>query len=111
MQTIMLILHTDGIQIRQAVNLSIEPTLLEISKLLRPLLHNPPLDHVAVLYLGQHRDMFVDERGHLRGLPRNKAATAIYRAAALARPNPPWAEAMPCIVGTAVIFPERRVWF
>lgn len=58
----------------------------------------------------QPTDMFVDENGHLSGLPFNKEATTIYRRAYLTRnPNHDPSE-MPHIVGTAILF-DRRVWF
>jgi hypothetical protein len=53
--------------------------------------------------------MFVDETGVGR-LPRNEAATAIYRNNWLTQhPSVP-AESISAIYGTAVLF-ARRVWF
>jgi hypothetical protein len=60
-------------------------------------------------------DMFVDGEGLIKNLPRNEAATAIYRRAALmgksrlpAPPSDP--EQMSFIAGPAVLF-SRRIWF
>lgn len=62
----------------------------------------------------RHLDMFVDETGHLKGLPHNAKATAIYRAANLAGKSaaPPVSnpELLNNIVGPVVLF-NRRVWF
>lgn len=59
-------------------------------------------------------DMFVDDTGHLQHLPRNEAATIVYRRAALmgrARiPIPSDPESLSWIAGPAVLF-SRRVWF
>lgn len=59
-------------------------------------------------------DMFVDENGHLKRLPRNEKATRIYRAAnqhgVTGQPPARDAETIPFIVGPAVLF-NRRVWF
>lgn len=55
-------------------------------------------------------DMFVDEDGHDAGLPRNEAATVIYRRNWLIQHPSTDPETMPHIVGTAILF-DRRVWF
>ena len=71
-------------------------------------------EHVTVLHDNRIMDMFVDECGHLKGMPRNEAATAIYRNATMSGrtgmgiPSDP--EMLPFIVGTAVLF-DQRVWF
>lgn len=62
------------------------------------------LEHVTVLYEGQRRDMLVDEEGLLKHLPVNEVATKIYWTASGARSGSP-------IVGTAILFPDRRIWF
>jgi hypothetical protein len=62
------------------------------------------LEHVSVLFKGKHRDMFVDEEGLLKHLPFNQEATRIYWAASGATRGSP-------IVGTAILFPDRRIWF
>jgi hypothetical protein len=68
------------------------------------------MEHVRVWYDGKYRDMFVDELGHEKGLPRNENATGIYRANELVHAKPPpKPEALPFIVGPAVLF-AKSVW-
>ena len=83
-------------------------------------------EHVNVLLgndlkTAEHRDMFVDEDGRMKGLPFNKAATRIYlnatylnskssaRDQALAVMMDPrrtnW-----FIAGLAIVFPAHKVW-
>ncbi len=67
-------------------------------------------EHVSVLFQDRSTDMFVDETGVLKGLPRNEVATAIYRTAWLkAHPNGN-PESLPHIAGIAVVT-GRRIWF
>lgn len=68
------------------------------------------MEHVYVLYYNEQRDMFVDEMGLWKGLPRNEEATTIYRAAWLARNPGDDPETLSYIGGPAVLFPHRRVW-
>lgn len=86
-------------------------------------------EHVAVLYEGQRRDMFVGETSAINGRHiRNIRATNIYRANAIRRyeegdgfdlprdpERPRWTsfdpESLPAISGPVVLFPNRRVWF
>jgi hypothetical protein len=66
-------------------------------------------EHVAVLFEGKRRDMFVDESSANDGLPINSSATWIYWASDMARGKvamPDW----PHIHGVAVLFPEDVVW-
>jgi hypothetical protein len=70
------------------------------------------IEHVPILVDGERRDMFVDEGGLLKGLLRNDSATGIYQAAVSNAEHPElnmsdaaW------MVGVAVLFPGRRVWF
>lgn len=83
-------------------------------------------EHVAVLYKGERRDMFVGETSSINGRHiRNVRATAIYRANAIEqyrRGNsfdlPKAAERLqaldperfPAISGPAVLFPDVIVW-
>jgi hypothetical protein len=60
-------------------------------------------EHVAVLFNGKRAHMFVDEMGHHEGLPRNDAATAIYRANWLAQHPDCDPETLPWIAGDAVV--------
>lgn len=112
------------------------PSYRELDALLRPLLDGGDLEHVLVYcgeepWLGEagYRDMFVDDEGHAqlfelaadgvtatrtrpgKSLPRNAAATALYlRNVRLHEPTKP-DDPDYFIVGPAVLFPERRVWF
>jgi hypothetical protein len=59
-------------------------------------------------------DMFVDENGLLKGLPRNELATLSYRRACMMGktvvPAPRDPEQLNFIIGPAILF-DRRVWF
>lgn len=76
-----------------------------------------PLEHVTVLadFEGgvkfKRMDMFVNEMGHLKDppLPRNEAATVIYRRNALMNQGYSNSEELPWIAGPAVLF-EHIVW-
>lgn len=74
-----------------------------------PLLDGGDLEHVSVLFGGRRADMFVDDRGIEKDLPRNEAATAIYRANWLSRHPGADPESIPAIYGLAVLF-DRIVW-
>ena len=72
-------------------------------------------EHVTVLadFAGgldfKRADMFVDEMGHPKNLPRNGNATAIYRRNALLHQGVKDPETLDWIAGPAVLF-ERIVW-
>jgi hypothetical protein len=88
-----------------------KPLYDELRSLVEPHLGGARLMHVRVLcpLLGEWTDMFVDEMGALRRLPRNDAATKIYRNGHLSkRPNDD-PEKLPYIAGPAVVF-LRTVW-
>lgn len=76
-----------------------------------------PLEHVTVWadFTGgnnfRRADMFVNEMGHLETppLPRNEAATLIYRRNALMHQGYTDPEDLPWIAGPAVLF-EHIVW-
>lgn len=87
-----------------------EPGFDAINALVKPLIGGGHIEHVSVLHDGKRRDMFVDEEGLLKGMPRNERATAIYRAAWLSRNPGKDAEEISHIAGPAVLF-TRRVWF
>ena len=99
------------------VELPAEPTYDQLSALVRPLLNGGWIERVRVLLNAndpeaepEYSDMFVDEDGHLKNLPRNDAATALYRANWLKQhPGTP-PESLPVIVGVAIVF-SRPVWF
>lgn len=70
------------------------------------------LEHVAVLYSGERRDMFVGETSSINGRHiRNMRATEIYRANAVSQMPPSYdPEELPAISGPAIIFPDCIVW-
>jgi hypothetical protein len=69
------------------------------------------IEHVNVWHTGKYLDMFVDETGVLKALPRNEQATTIYRANVLAHEPETVGdiEELPFIAGDAVLFMEK-VW-
>ena len=86
------------------------PTYEHLADALRPTVGGG-IEHVAVLYDGERRDMFVDGDGVGKALPVNPFATAIYRAAFLLRHPEARAGALASIYGPAVLFTDRKVWF
>jgi hypothetical protein len=80
-----------------------------LKKELQETLHCNWPEHVSVLFEGKPADMFVDENGHAKNLPRNEAATAIYRAYSLRQHPNTDPESLPFIAGTAVLF-DAPVW-
>jgi hypothetical protein len=108
------------------VDLPARPSYRELDALARPLLDGADLEHVVVYagslpHLGErfYRDMFVDDEGQAvlldgrpgKALPRNEAATALYRRNVLMHEAPSDPESHPWIAGPAVFFPDWRVWF
>lgn len=87
-----------------------EPGYHALKGLISPLLDGADLEHVTVLHEGTRHDMFVDEMGSVKGLPRNEPATAIYRNNWLTQHPSVDAESIAAIYGTAILF-HRRVWF
>ena len=65
------------------VELLDRPNFDELDRLIKPLLNGGHVEHVYVLWQDKRADMFVDEDGHAKMLPRNEEATAIYRAATM----------------------------
>ena len=116
--TRIMILRPDAPPEIETLALPDDPTYLDLAKLLTPYLEGM-LEHVAVLadFSGgidyQPADLFVHERGRLLALPRNDAATVLYRRATMMGHTflaiPAHAEELPWIAGVAVLF-ERRVW-
>jgi hypothetical protein len=92
------------------VELPEQPDYQIIKALVTPLLDGAELEHVSVLYRDQRADMFVDEMGHQKGLPRNDPATVIYRTNWLTRYPYTDPESLPWIAGPAIVF-TRRIWF
>ncbi len=102
----------NGVVLRKWVDLPTEPTYAELKLLIEPLLGGDGvwMEHVAVRVGDAQSDMFVDDNGVWKELPRNDAATDIYRAATLARHPDMDPENLDFIVGPAVLF-DRPVWF
>jgi hypothetical protein len=115
METVMHI-YRPGIEAPEVrvVELSGKPSCWTLNDLLRGddlLGAGAMIEHVSILVDGERRDMFVDEGGLSKGLPRNDAATAIYQAAVSNREHPELSMSDAAwLVGVAILFPERRVW-
>ena len=86
-----------------------EPSFDEINTLVKPLLDGGELERVRVWHRSTYLDMFVDECGHLKGLPLNPMATEIYHAN-VKRSFPLARTSTLPIVGPAVLF-LKRVWY
>lgn len=108
MKTSILILRAGSAHEAREIDMAGDPGLAELRDVLEPILGGRP-EHVAVLHEGRRADMFVHEDGHGEGLPRNDAATAIYRASWMQRHPETNPNALPWIAGDAVIF-DRTVW-
>ena len=65
---------------------------------------------MAPYFQNAYTDMFVDEDGFTKNLPRNEKATAIYRNNWLTQYPNTDPEMMAFIVGPAVVFSDR-VWY
>jgi hypothetical protein len=91
------------------------PRYNEIVDLVELLIGVTRAEHVTVIadFSGglafRESDLFVDEMGHPKGLPRNENATIIYRRNALLHQGVKDPETLPWIAGPAVLF-ERIVW-
>lgn len=89
-------------------------TLDELKDVILPWLGCEHMEHVSVLadfsggFRFQVADMFIDEMGHAKGLPRNENATAIYRRNAVLNQGVA-PEELPWIAGPALLF-RRKVW-
>jgi hypothetical protein len=105
------IIRANGDEEVRSAELPEVPDYFQVKAVVQPLIgeHND-FEHVAVLHDAKAADMFVDENGHMKGLPRNERATAIYRHNWLKQHPGTNPETLPWIVGTAVLF-SRRVWF
>ncbi|MCJ2086935.1 hypothetical protein MKK88_13185 [Methylobacterium sp. E-005] len=108
MKTGLIILRADGSREDRDVDMAGDPGLAELRDVLEPILAGRP-EHVTVLHRSRRADMFVDEAFGPKGLPRNEAATSIYRAAWLRDHPADNPETLPWIAGPAVIF-DRIVW-
>lgn len=116
MQTKYTVISVAGDTTEHTVDWPDDPGYDRIRTLVEPLLGaDEPLEHVAVLYNGERRDMFVSELGNVvlttRGpLPVNTVATTIYRANWLNRHPETDPDSMSAIHGVAVLFTDREVW-
>jgi hypothetical protein len=88
-----------------------KPVYEDLRRVVEPHLNGARLMHVKVLCpeLGQWTDMFIDDMGALKALPRNDAATKLYRTGFLAKNPNDDPEKLPYIAGPAVVF-ARLVW-
>ena len=86
-----------------------KPVYADLRGVVEPHLGGANLMHVPVLLLGAWTDMFIDEMGALKRLPRNDAATTIYRNGFLSKNPDDDPEKLPYIAGPAVVF-FRPVW-
>lgn len=110
MNTNYTVIHPDGSEKTWNIDLPAAPTLQTLRSLIVHHLAGGDLEQVSVLHNGKGTDMFVDEEGLLKRLPRNDKATAIYRTHYLKQNPGIDPEQLGFIAGTAVIF-DRRVWF
>lgn len=120
MQTKYLIMRPDHPHETREADLAREPLYTTLAALIRPLLDGGDLEHVNVWadFSGgkkyRNLDMFVDDCGLIKHLPRNEAATILYRRAnqlgMTAAAKAPDIEQLSHIAGTAILF-NRRVWF
>jgi hypothetical protein len=115
MKTQILIMTPGKPHERTSVDLPNEPNYKQLEAVIRPLLDGADLEHVNVLadFNGgsdyRPADMFVDEIGLIKRLPRNEAATRIYRRATLLNNPAIEPERLSFIAGVAILF-ERKVW-
>ena len=124
MKTTYTVLRADGTKETGEVDWPEQPEFGQIKAFVTPLIPSltgvgpdgKPLprfawhEHVAVLWEGERRDMFVDEHFIEKRLPFNEEATKVYRNNWLTMHPDADPETLPPIHGDAVIF-GRRVWF
>jgi hypothetical protein len=109
------IMRPDGTNELREVDWPSHPNYERIRDLVAPLIDNGSIECVHCLadFEGgtnyQRSDMIVDENFLERRLPRNEAATKIYRRAAMLRMPGREAETLPPICGTALLF-DRIIW-
>jgi hypothetical protein len=115
METKLLVMKPNMPHETRSFELPERPNYTDISELMQLLIGCQNFEHVKVLadFKGalafKPADMFVDEMAHQKFLPRNEAATAIYRRNALINEGARDPELLPWIAGPAVLF-ERRIW-
>lgn len=112
------IFHPNGVIGSGTIDWPHDPGYEAIKRLVTPLLGGTFLERVTVWLTadyrpgndGRYADMFVDDEGAVKQLPRNEAATTIYRCNWLTQHPKTEPESMPAIHGVAVLF-DRRVWY
>lgn len=102
--------HVDGTETEYEIDFPREPGYNRLAPIIQPHLDGADLERVYVLWNDEPLDMFVDEFGAGKPLPRNEKATEIYRNNVLTRRKDKNPEELPAIYGPAVLF-HRRVWF
>jgi hypothetical protein len=109
METKFTVYFPDGTKAERMTDIPRDPGYGLLKTLLKEFIPNH-FEHVAVLHDDKRLDMFVDEDGLMKKMPRNEAATEIFRTNWLKKypKTPP--EELSFIVGTAVLF-HRRVWY
>lgn len=100
------VFHPGGEQKTRVALWPIDPAYDIIVGLVEPFLQ-ARLEHVNVLYEGKYTDMFVGEFSE--NLPRNDAATAIYRNNWLSAHPEADPESLSHISGPAVLF-HKKIW-
>jgi hypothetical protein len=111
----MLIMRPEAPNHKMEIELVKYPSYDTLKTLLGPIIGCHHIEHVSVLadFEGatafRRADMFVDEDGHAKGLPRNGNATEIYRRNATIHQDVKDQETLSWIAGTAVLF-DRIVW-
>lgn len=120
MKTRLLIMRPGQMNERREIELPREPGYHLLRDILTPYLDGAALEHVSVLadFDGGENykpsDMFVDDEGLIKWLPRNEEATVIYRRAnqmgRSAAPKVSNPELLSYICGPAILF-DRQVWF
>ena len=116
-ETEILIMWPDEPNETRIFELPEQPSYQELREVVRIVLGSQDMDieHVTVLadFAGglafKRADMFVDEMGHPKGLPRNENATVIYRRNALLNQGVRDPETLDWIAGPAALF-QRIVW-
>jgi hypothetical protein len=106
------IMLPNGERIDHAIEWPQDPGFETIEALVAPLVvfQSGHIEHVYVTSeSGERVDMFVDEKGALKGLDRNEQATVEYRRGYLMAHPKHDPSKMPAIYGTAVLF-HRRIW-
>lgn len=101
------ILRADGSEEVRTARMNATPGYMVLQMLLKPILGCEYAERVRVLHDGQCLDLYVDEAGVDKNLPRNEKATAIYRNNMLTQEPGADPESLAYIFGDAVLFSRR----